>query len=743
VLSLTVGPKGNRHLYASSGELNGKGALWATNPIAADPLSDWRKIPIPDATRGVTRVLALPRNGQIVIAAQRGIWRSPIPLDLNPLGYQWVEVVPRLGGDVWAEIAVGPNESVVAAIPGQGLFFGSWAPGALQMQRANTPGVNPADFGRTSIASCAANRQVLYAVIERNQQLFAVLSSGDGGRNWRILATQIIGQPPGTTVPAQAGDQGSYNNCIAVSPVNPAVVAIGWRVGLFISQDSGANWQNYDVVNQPPFHADLHAVYFTPPDGRRLFIGSDGGVVAADVMLGPPDQPWLRNLASGFNRGLATLQFSDQFSDGTGHGIWATFSVNDQLAAGGVQDNGNVYTRWRNASPWRRVGDSDGQLTLFLRDTGLLFDNTSDHTHPTLATWNGVQMSEKGVVPLWKDDGGVDPGGVFGLGSPKELFVEPVCRPLLPSRHDPRFRILAVAGVGNKLFGLFNDDQAGVFHHWETLGNIGLNPDDFITAAASFDGRAVFIGSHAGRLFRLNPANGTVAETSPGGIGKVTRIIVDGSVRPALRGFARADNTILQLVGASSDGDVGNWVVLGPVHGAGDTVFDIAVDWNVRTPRLFAATDTRVFSSPDGHNWNEDSQGLSGVPHCTGLQVSAGNIFLSTWGRSMWRASLDWSWRGGRTALAFVRPGSDWNSVPTLFSNGDGSWRDTNFVVPSWANQPGVIPIPGNYSGDGRTGIAFIRPGSDWNSVPVLFSNGDGSWRDTNFVVPSWANQPG
>jgi hypothetical protein len=97
----------------------------------------------------------------------------------------------------------------------------------------------------------------------------------------------------------------------------------------------------------------------------------------------------------------------------------------------------------------------------------------------------------------------------------------------------------------------------------------------------------------------------------------------------------------------------------------------------------------------------------------------------------------------GRTDLAFVRPGSDWLSVPILFSNDDGSWRGTNFVAPVWANAPGVVAVPGNYSGDGRTGIAFVRPGSDWHSVPVLFSNGDGSWRDTNYVVSSWANQPG
>ena len=71
----------------------------------------------------------------------------------------------------------------------------------------------------------------------------------------------------------------------------------------------------------------------------------------------------------------------------------------------------------------------------------------------------------------------------------------------------------------------------------------------------------------------------------------------------------------------------------------------------------------------------------------------------------------------GKSDMAFIRRGW-WSTVPVLFSNGDGSWRATNFALPSdasWANQPGVIAIPGNYSADGRTGIAFIRPGSDWS----------------------------
>ena len=103
--------------------------------------------------------------------------------------------------------------------------------------------------------------------------------------------------------------------------------------------------------------------------------------------------------------------------------------------------------------------------------------------------------------------------------------------------------------------------------------------------------------------------------------------------------------------------------------------------------------------------------------------------------------------------IALVRQTPGWASIPVAFANPGGSWNVTNGAaspdfIPSWANQPGVRLVPGDFNGNGLTDIALVRQTPGWGSIPIAFANGDGTWNITNGAaapdfIPAWANQPG
>lgn len=101
----------------------------------------------------------------------------------------------------------------------------------------------------------------------------------------------------------------------------------------------------------------------------------------------------------------------------------------------------------------------------------------------------------------------------------------------------------------------------------------------------------------------------------------------------------------------------------------------------------------------------------------------------------------------GKTDIALLGV-SGWTTVPVAFSNGDGSFIVTNGSVGNfgyWASTAGVKILTGDFNGDGRTDIALIG-GAGWSAIPVAFSNGDGSFTVTAVGLsyfPGWATAAG
>jgi hypothetical protein len=375
VTCLCQGPSNPEHIYVGT-----TGTVFETE----DLFSASRDIS-PAGVGTVYKILVTnagtPRR--IVVASDGGVFWSNIPL---PGGaYQWTQVSKLTNGQpfpagAYSGLALGPNDRIVAAAWGAnfssghyGIFYGDWLSPqqgnySLAMTVSQLPHSFILPFGwgmdRTSLASSPQDPHVMYAVsAQTDASIYAVLASSDGGTTWTRVAIpplQIAGR-------AEPQNQGFYNNCIAVSPFDSKVVAIGWMKH-YMSRDGGKNWQVFDHLDLPALHDDVHAVYFDPsmPPNERLYVCSDGGVALTS------DQG--QTFDTSFSRFLANIECYG----------WNTFSVHENFMACGTQDNGNMYCALQPrsfppASPWVQVSDGlgDGGIVAFIGTGQLITNNGS------------------------------------------------------------------------------------------------------------------------------------------------------------------------------------------------------------------------------------------------------------------------------------------------------------------------------------------------------------------------------
>lgn len=222
------------------------------------------------------------------------------------------------------DVKIGPDGTIVAAIDNRTFI----AKGGNVNAMVNPTGSPIVNGGRLEFAVSPTNSAYMYCQAAANTGLLHnIYQSTDTGTTWTIIG------PGGIADLQTLGNQGTYDNCIAVFPDNPEKIITGGQSTMFMWSPQ-TEWAPVATGNTSPtsilyVHADQHVFAFHPNYGQNgnqtLVVGTDGGVhVSHNGGI-----YW-----SSLNKNFAVTQFYKIDTDGKGNVI------------GGTQDNGTQFNNF-------------------------------------------------------------------------------------------------------------------------------------------------------------------------------------------------------------------------------------------------------------------------------------------------------------------------------------------------------------------------------------------------------------
>jgi len=312
---------------------------------------------------------------------------------------------------------------------------------------------------------------------------------------------------------------------------------------------------------------------------------------------------------------------------------------------GALQDNGLVFSFRTNGvqGPWKRIIGGDGIVSMVLENDRFLFWSNTDPPTAKNARWNGSNIDAAVSVPVRSSSPSLPAGRLFS-----NPFGEPVLRPAFQrlGSNQPMYAVAAydASGTYGEIWGQFADPDGGN-PVWDFLTAINPAVNGAATAVSSDDGRTLLIGTSSGKIFSYDSPSGalkimTIDPAIVAPAGQVFQFsFLDNGVAVARFGTALLRFEPQRNLWTSVEGN-------GLPTDEGSLYF-MAVD-PTRTPRiLYVGTDHAIHATWDaGANWLPVSRGLPVRCHPSTMRFVADTdgkrqLYLFTYGRSAWRASLN------------------------------------------------------------------------------------------------------
>ncbi|GAB4279207.1 MAG: hypothetical protein Kow0068_03090 [Marinilabiliales bacterium] len=296
----------------------------------------------------VNKLAADPVNPNRIYAATKGGLMVS-----NDAGETWTNATSSTAAS--SDVKVGSDGSVIASIGNRAYRSSNGDAGTFTK---NPMGSDQITYyaSRIEFAIAPSNPEIIYclAYIYGTSILYI---SEDKGETWEAIAdgTQSESFNP-------LGDQGTYDNVIAVYPDNPYKIIFGGQLALWKGTKNSFGWSfeqiswwSLDPSSSYYVHADHHAIVFHPNNPDIIYIGCDGGIS--------------RSLDGGntfhtLNNNYSVTQF---------YGIG--FSGQDHLV-GGTQDNGSLFITpyaFTNKSAIELSGGDGGQSEISMLNPDIIY----------------------------------------------------------------------------------------------------------------------------------------------------------------------------------------------------------------------------------------------------------------------------------------------------------------------------------------------------------------------------------
>jgi photosystem II stability/assembly factor-like uncharacterized protein len=370
--AIAVFPKNPNIVWVGTGEAAPRNSVSIGRGVflSLDAGRTWKAVGL-EKTERIAKIVVNPDDPDVVLVAalgaawgdsqERGVYKT------TDGGKTWKKVLyvnEKTGAGDLAMDPSNPNK-ILAAMweyrrwpwffssggPGSGIYI-STDGGEKWDNLTDKNGLPAGDLGRCGLAFAPSRPLVVYAIVEAKKSAF--MRSADGGFTWQVVndGNNIDNRP-------------FYYSRLWVNPLNENLIYM-LATQLSMSEDGGKTFRPLTTFSQ--VHSDFHAMYLYP-DGERMVVGNDGGVVVSPNR----GRDW---------RFVANLPLGQYYHVN----LDAQYPYR---AYGGLQDNGtwvgptySLQDRTLANDDWLMVGGGDG------------FDSAPDSEHPGC----GYAMSQGGSL---------------------------------------------------------------------------------------------------------------------------------------------------------------------------------------------------------------------------------------------------------------------------------------------------------------------------------------------------------